>query len=91
MHFKVKAVSEQDFGSWIAKVQQSPSKLRNADSESVAKQNVIIAGKAQYFTDVQPGLLVQVIQNVRDGKLRYRTPMFLTENMLSDEFKKHAN
>ena len=91
MNFKVKAVSDQDFGSWVAKVQQSPSKLSYADFEKFAKPTVNIAGKAQYFTDVQPGLLVQVIQNVRDGKLRYKTPMFLTENMVSDEFKKHAN
>lgn len=91
MDFKVKAVSEQDFNSWVAKAQQSTAKLSYADFEKFAKPTINIGGKVQYFTDVQPGLLVQVIQNVRDGKLSYKTPMFLTENMLSHEFKKHAN
>jgi cytochrome o ubiquinol oxidase subunit II len=91
MNFKVKAVTEQDFKSWVGIAQQSAAKLSYAEFTKFAKPTVNVGGKVQYFTDVQPGLLVQVIQNVRDGKLRYKTPMFLTENMQSDEFKKHAN
>ncbi|MEJ2631300.1 MAG: COX aromatic rich motif-containing protein [Acidihalobacter sp.] len=91
MNFKVKAVTEQSFKSWVGIAQQSASKLSYAEFKKFARPTVNVGNKVQLFTNIQPGLLVQVIQNVRDGKLRYKTPMFLTENMLSDEFKKHAN
>lgn len=92
MHFKLKAVSEQDFQAWVSKASQNTTaQLTYADFAKFAKPTINIGDKVQYFKDVQPDLLAQVIKNVRNGTLRYKTPLFLTENMRSSEFKKHAN
>lgn len=91
MKFKLKAVSDKKFETWLGTVRQSSAKLSYADFAKFAKPTVNVGGKVQYFTDVQPGLFVQVIRNVRNGKLHYKTPMFLTESMKTEEFKQHSN
>ncbi|APZ42841.1 COX aromatic rich motif-containing protein [Acidihalobacter ferrooxydans] len=91
MEFKVKAVTEADFNAWVSKAQQSTDKLTYTTFKTFAKPTINTGGKVQYFTDVLPDLFGHVIKNVRDGKLLYKTPMFLTENMLSNEFKQHSN
>ncbi len=91
MDFKTKAVSEADFNAWVEKVKQQGRRLAYPKFAAFAKPTVNLAGKVHYFSDVQPGLFAEVIKNVRDGKLQYATPMFLTENMDSKEFKQHSN
>lgn len=91
MDFKTRAVSQSEFDAWVAKIRQQGGKLGYAEFAAFAKPTVNIGGKVQYFSDVQPGLFAQVIQNVRDGKLRYATPIYLTDNMDSEEFKQHSN
>ncbi|OBS10929.1 cytochrome ubiquinol oxidase subunit II [Acidihalobacter prosperus] len=90
MNFKTKAVSQSDFDTWVAKVQQSDTHMSYADFEKFARPTVNIGGKTTYFSNVEPGLFTQVIKAAKAGKV-YPTPNALTENMQSEEFLKHSN
>lgn len=92
MKFKLKVVSNQAFRDWLAKRQSTASaKLTYAAFKKFAQPTVNVGNKVRYFSDVHPGLFVQVVQNVRNGKLVFPTPMGLTDDMQSEKFLKHVN
>jgi cytochrome o ubiquinol oxidase subunit 2 len=61
MHFKVNAVSREEFQSWVQKVRQSPEKLDLDRYEKLAKPSVGYY-PVTYFSSVEPGLFEYILR-----------------------------
>lgn len=80
MKFRTEAVSSGQFQQWVHDVQQTPQHMTYAQFDELAKPYINVAGKPEYFSDVEPGLFGHVITEVMNGKV-WPTPMGMTENM----------
>jgi cytochrome o ubiquinol oxidase subunit II len=91
MSYKLEAVTDQEFNDWVGKVRDEGMPLAYPQFAKFAEPTVNIGQKVELFKDVPANLFVQVIENVRAGKLIFPTPSELTENMRSPKFLKHEN
>ncbi|MDX5932886.1 ubiquinol oxidase subunit II [Acidiphilium acidophilum] len=88
MQFPTHAVSAADFKTWVAKVKGGTSRLSYAAFEKLARPTVNITHHHAIYADVEPHLFRHVITAAMDGKT-YRTPIFLTKDMLRNK-RDHA-
>lgn len=91
MNYSVDAVAEAQFSSWAKRVRAVGRSLSYPAFKRFARPTVNTGGKSEYFNRVQPGLFREIVKNVRNGKLAYKTPMLLTEDMHSKLFRTHTN
>lgn len=91
MHYPVHVVAQQQFADWVRQASVAPERLDWSTFARFARPTVHLSGGAQLFAPVQAGLFEEVIQGVRDGRLHYRTPIYLSEDMHSPRFLAHVN
>lgn len=90
MNFRTDTVSAAQFQQWARRVAQVPQHMDYAQFDDFAKPYIGVSGKAQYFSDVEPGLFDHVVGEVMGGKV-WPTPMDMTENMVRYLQKQRAN
>lgn len=92
MNYTVKVVKPKAFDQWVAGVQkQASQKLDYVTFKQFAKPTVNVANQVQTFAVVDPDLFRQVVTAVRSDQLRYKTPLYLTDDMKAKLFKSHAD
>jgi len=80
MNFETKAIPQDAFRAWVAKVQGAPRHLTYAVFDQIAQPTINVSGHVTYFSNVQAGLFRHVVAETMAGKT-YPTPMAMTENM----------
>ena len=92
MNYKVKVLLRRKFDRWVATAKKrAKNSLSYTEFARFAKPTINVAHRVEYFTNIQSDLFRQVVTNVRNGKLHFQTPLFLTENMDGALFKQHVN
>jgi cytochrome o ubiquinol oxidase subunit 2 len=88
MQFPTHVLTPDAFKAWVTKTQGGTARLSYADFEKIARPTVNIDHHRAMYNSVVPHLFRKVITAARDGKT-YRTPIFLTRDMLKNE-RDHA-
>lgn len=90
MNYKMKAVTPEAFDQWIAKAKASPQQMTWSRFEKFAEPTVNTGNIWTLYSHVDPDLFNQVIAKVKSGELSNPKPIFMTEDMQSEEFKAHS-
>jgi cytochrome o ubiquinol oxidase subunit 2 len=91
MHYPVHVLAPARFAAWLHGAARTRERLDWPAFARFARPTVHLHGGAQRYARVQPGLFDEVIRRVRDGRLRERTPIYLSEDMHSPTFLAHVN
>ncbi|KEZ75794.1 ubiquinol oxidase subunit II [Salinisphaera hydrothermalis] len=90
MNYKMKAVTPQAFDQWVAKAKASPHQMTWSKFKQFAKPTVNTGNTWRLYGQVDPNLFTKVIKGVKSGEIADVKPIFMTEDMQSEEFKAHA-
>ncbi|MEW6532262.1 MAG: ubiquinol oxidase subunit II [Thermodesulfobacteriota bacterium] len=74
MHFEAKAVSKEEFQSWVQKIRQSPEKLDLDRYEKLAKPRVGYH-PVTYFSSVKPDLFGYILRKYNPTMGKHHGPM----------------
>ncbi|WP_423823027.1 COX aromatic rich motif-containing protein [Salinisphaera sp. SPP-AMP-43] len=90
MNYKMKAVTPEAFDQWITKAKASPQRMTWSHFKEFAQPTVNTGNVWTLYGHVDSNLFTQVISKVKSGELTAVKPIFMTEDMQSEEFKAHS-